>query len=160
FMKYYILCCLFVLHNTMHAQQALAPDILWDKTFGTSHQDYLTSVNLGQNGEFFLTGASQGGVDGDKSYQKMTTSGASPADAWLRKLDANGKKLWDTVYGSSLGAGLKGAIEYDGNVLLYGEIIDTGGDFTGTVARGGTDAWFMLVNGANGQKIWVKRLGT
>jgi hypothetical protein len=134
--------------------QIQAPAIQWEASFGTDSTDGLVSAMVDQHGHIYLTGyTEQLGINGDKSYSK------GYSDAWLIKLDANGQKLWDTVYGGSMGDVVLKAVEHDGEILISVLISSNDGDISDTVGRGGFDIWLIKVD-VNGQKIWDKRYGS
>ena len=74
------------------------------------------------------------------------------ADAWLIRLDQNGKKLWDRTYG---GRGWDEFVSIkemeDGNWAAFG--------WTDSKGHGKTDAWLVKLN-PTGDIIWEKTFGT
>ncbi|MDQ3290167.1 MAG: hypothetical protein M3Q05_02640, partial [Bacteroidota bacterium] len=69
---------------------------LWDKVYGGSDNDHLTAIVPTSDGGYLLGGYSASGVSGDK-----TQAAKGGTDYWLIKIDANGKKVWDKVYGGN-----------------------------------------------------------
>lgn len=61
-------------------------EIEWGKTFHGGGNDQFSSVQLAQDGNFLVVGASEGGVG---SY-----------DGWVLKLDSQGEIQWEWVYGN------------------------------------------------------------
>ena len=96
-MKQFFLAIAFALACVLSTKaQVLAPAIQWETSLGTDSTDNIFSSMVDQHGNIYLLGYSeQWGINGDKSYAK------GDVDIWLMKLDANGQKLWDTVYGGS-----------------------------------------------------------
>ena len=64
-------------------------------------------------------------------------------DYWLVKLNAEGVKTWDRVYGSTAGEALEGGVATaDGGYLLYGYSSGpTDGNKT-AASKGGSDYWW------------------
>ncbi|TAE31746.1 MAG: hypothetical protein EAZ91_06430 [Cytophagales bacterium] len=95
---------------------------VWDKAFGGSDGDNLTSMIATSDGGFLLGGNSVSPISGNKT---ATNYGVS--NCWVVKINANGDKVWDKAFGGSgyNGDFLRSMIATsDGGFLL-------GGDFTG-----------------------------
>lgn len=71
-------------------------NVLWDKTFGASQEDYLSTVYPTDDGGYLFVGSSWSGISGDK-----TEASWGEADGWLLKTDGNMNKIWDKRYGGS-----------------------------------------------------------
>jgi len=69
---------------------------LWDRSFGGTGDDYLTSLQQTANGGFVLAGGSNSSTNGNK-----TSVNFGQVDFWGVGLDANGNKLWDYCFGGS-----------------------------------------------------------
>jgi hypothetical protein len=155
-MKQFFLTIAFAFAYVLSTKaQVLAPAIQWETSLGTDSTDNIVSTMVDQHGHIYLLGYSeQWGINGDKSYAK------GDLDIWLMKLDANGQKLWDTVYGGSGTDAAIRAIEHDGEILINGATTSKDGDISDTIGKGGHfDAWLLKID-ANGKKIWDKRIGT
>jgi hypothetical protein len=112
---------------------------LWDKAFGGSGYDELTSIQQTSNGEYILGGASTSGLNGDK-----TQASAGGTDFWILKLNTNGNKLWDKSLGGSNNESLSSLrLTSDGGCILGGPS-DSGlnGDKT-QASKGGQDYWIV-----------------
>ena len=68
-----------------------AGNLLWNKTFGGSKDDFATAIIATSDGGYLVGGTSIS----DKSTSKSTASFKKSKDYWVIKLDANGNKLWD-----------------------------------------------------------------
>ncbi|RDC64871.1 T9SS type A sorting domain-containing protein [Adhaeribacter pallidiroseus] len=133
----------------------VAPDgrALWDKSFGSTEQDYLQALAaVGDN--YILAGYSNSPGNGHKSQNSQ-----GGHDFWFLKINANGQKVWDKTYG---GAGYEElhsiSITTNGNLLLGGtSFSEASGDKTQN-SRGSSDYWMVQTNSA-GTKQWDKRYG-
>ena len=145
-----VACC--VIPNLLLAQTA--PVIQWDRSIGSGGIDHLFSIQQTTDGGYFLTGTSDGGIDGDRSQNSRGLF-----DYWVVKLDASGKKVWDKSLGGT-GSEVTSSVRQtsDGNYLIGGTSIGINGDKTPPAARGGLDYWIIKLN-ANGNKVWDKTVG-
>lgn len=130
----------------------------WDKTIGSRSDDRLTSAVATADGGFLLGGYSgtEGG-GGDK-----TQTGRGNYDYWVVKIDANGAKQWDKVFGGSGEDKLVGLVASpDGGFLLGGS---SNSPVSGDVSKaalfsniGQHDYWVVKID-ASGNKQWDKML--
>lgn len=127
----------------------------WDKRFGSSGDDYLTSVIQTVDGGFLLGGFSSG-IRGDRSQPSRGL-----LDYWVVKVDSRGTKLWDKRFGGSSNDRLKSLIPTaDGGYLLAGtSVSDISGDKS-QASRGSADSdyWVVKVD-SRGNKLWDKTIG-
>lgn len=68
---------------------------VWEKYFGGTRHDYLTSSIATQEGGILLAGTSFSNQSGDKKENNLGGS-----DAWLIRLDENGEELWQKTLGT------------------------------------------------------------
>lgn len=119
----------------------------WDRTYGGTEIDELTTVKQTADGSFLLAGNSNSGISGDK-----TQANQGEFDYWLVKLDAQGNKRWDQTYGGSKNDyATTQLLTLDGGCLLggYGNS-DRSGDKTqpSRGAGGSYDYWLIKVGPA------------
>ena len=128
---------------------------LWDKTFGGSAADNLYSMVATPDGGYLLAGSSLSSAGFEKTFSPRGGS-----DFWIIKIDGNGTKQWDKVYGSS------------GNEVCYNSISAPGGGYylTGSTAsttvgyekteasRGDIDVWVLKIT-ETGLVKWDKTIG-
>ncbi|MCB2408920.1 T9SS type A sorting domain-containing protein [Hymenobacter sp. BT178] len=127
---------------------------IWDRTVGTSSPDNFQTLCQASDGGYVLAANSNGNALGDK-----TQPSKGGLDMWIIKLDANGTKLWDKVYGgTSHDVVTKMVPTPDGGFLLCG-YSESGisGDKT-EATKGGMDFWVVRID-ANGTKLWDKTYG-
>jgi formylglycine-generating enzyme required for sulfatase activity len=127
---------------------------LWDKTFGGAGSDIMWTLVPTSDSGFLLGGESDSDASGNK-----TSPGFGLRDYWLIKIDANGNKVWEKVFGGSAGDGLA-AIQptSDGGYLLGGY---SASGVTGNKSShnwGGNDIWVVKID-AEGNKLWDKSYG-
>lgn len=132
---------------------------IWDKRFGGTSDDYLTSIQQTTDGGYILAGASFSDANGDKTENRK-----GGHDYWIVKIDSIGNKQWDKTFGG------------DRDESLYIEILQTkdggyiiGGESRSSVSGDKTqpnrdstnttfDYWVIKTN-ANGIKEWDKCFG-
>ncbi len=126
----------------------------WDRRFGGSGYDYLTSVIQAGDGGYLLAGYSESGSDGDKTQDSQGFH-----DYWVVKIDNKGVKQWDRRFGGSGFDQLTLSIQTsDGGYLLAGySESGSGGDKTQD-SWGSTDYWVVKID-TNGSKQWDRRFG-
>ncbi len=127
---------------------------LWDKRLGGSRDDYFSNVIKLNDDSFIITSYTFSESNGDVSD---TLNG--PTGCWIIKLDANGNKVWDYIYGGNAGClpnRIRPAI--DGGFLISATI---GGDSIYDVSEntyGSSDYWIFKIDSI-GNKLWDKRFG-
>jgi len=128
---------------------------LWTKVLGTvttetnSIVDRAYGVSIDSNNNVYITGHTQGSLDGE------TNAGGN--DAFLAKYDSAGTKLWTKVLGTSVSdVAYSVAIDSNNNVYITGF---TGGSLDGETNAGGNDVFLAKYDSA-GTKVWTKVLGT
>lgn len=131
-------------------------EIIWDRRFGTSSVDRLFCGMQTEDGGFLLGGMSYTDVEeaGDK-----TVAGRGDSDGWLIKIDANGDKLWDQVYGGPAEDRIIAIASApgDGYALACSTYSGVGGDKTEELS-GESDYWVVRIDGEGGI-IWEQTIG-
>ena len=120
---------------------------LWVRQLGTTDSDNAYGVATDAAGNVYLTGYTDGSLDG---------ANRGP-DAWVAKYDAAGQVLWKRQLGteSTFESASGVATDTAGNVYLTGE---TNGSLDGA-NRGDMDAWVAKYDAA-GQVLWKRQFGT
>lgn len=131
----------------------------WDKTFGGSETDNMTTVIELPDSGFLLGGYSVSSISGDKSRDNFGYP--IPADDyWIVRIDKYGNKIWDRSFGGDKKDRLNALLLLpDGNYLLGGYSFS---DSTGDMSRrkyGDNDYWVVKVD-PSGNKIWDKNFGS
>lgn len=132
----------------------------WIKIFGTTEQDYLYSLVMGNDGGIYVAGEAGGNLDGVKN-----NSTAGYADAFVKKYNTDGTVAWTRLIGTSY-ADKATAITADAN----GGIYVVGNSFTGDSYNGllkldgqqgnGSTDIFITKFTSDGSKIFTKLIGT
>jgi hypothetical protein len=129
---------------------------LWDKRYGGSETDQMTSMIYTSDGNILLGGPSTSGISGDRTEGTRGTS-----DFWIVKTDiSNGNKIWDKRYGGSSTETLNSMILTADNGFLLGgssSSVGSGGEKT-SPNKGNSDYWIVKTD-ANGIKLWDKNFG-
>jgi hypothetical protein len=130
-------------------------NILWQQTVGGDFYDYGFCVKETPDGGFAIGGSAASGISGNKDTPNL---GFGVLDAWLIRLDANGNKLWDRVYGGSWEDQLGSLVALgDGGFLLGATSSSDDGDRLG--APFDNLDWWLIRTDADGNKIWDFSLG-
>jgi hypothetical protein len=121
-----------------------AGDRLWIRQMGTSAADVAHAIDVGPDGDVYVTGATEG--------ELIVGSAAGAADVFVVKLDANGNVKWMNQFGSARKDVAYGIdINAAGIVHIAG---GTEGDFEGSAnVIGGGEVGFITRINAQGVKL-------
>ncbi|UOQ52067.1 T9SS type A sorting domain-containing protein [Hymenobacter cellulosivorans] len=127
---------------------------LWDRTFGGSGDEVLTSLLQLPDNSYLFSGYSNSGQGGDKTQPSYGGN-----DFWVVKTDATGTKLWDQSYGGS-GLDRPQAVRLtsDGGLLLGGSSDSPASSTKTQASHGGADYWLVKTD-ALGNKQWDRSYG-
>ncbi|MEM9833630.1 MAG: hypothetical protein AAF944_23575 [Bacteroidota bacterium] len=132
---------------------------LWDKTIGGPGIDQLKNIVETDEGGFLLCGHSFGldlGIGGEQTEFNHSYT----TDYWVVKIDANGNKLWDKIYGGEESdEGPQIVKTQDGNYLLAGLSKSPAGfeKSEGTSGNGNWDVWLVKID-PSGNLLWDKTM--
>jgi hypothetical protein len=143
------------------AQLTYSQDILWEKSLGGKHADYLMDVIATPDYGFILAGSSLSDKTGNKSQQ-----GNGDLDYWIWKMKENGDLDWQKSFGGSGNDFLQSVrITQDGGFVLAGVSSSPspseGGEQRSDKkdkCRGGDDFWIIKLDAA-GNEQWQKTIG-
>jgi len=106
---------------------------LWNETFGGSGYDWAYSLRKTADGGYIILGETE-------------SRGAGGKDAWLIKIDSEGRETWNRTFGGAKDDGGRSVQETDdGGYIITG--------FTESYGAGGTDLW-LLKAASNGSEVW------
>ncbi|WP_333627496.1 T9SS type A sorting domain-containing protein [Sphingobacterium siyangense] len=131
-----------------------AQDILWEKSYGGKHSDYLFDAQPTPDYGFILAGSSLSKKTGNK-----TDDGNGDLDYFVWKMDEKGELDWQKSFGGS-GADLLQSIRLtrDGGFILAGTSDSQKGLFKKDSCRGHEDFWIVKLN-AKGAEQWQRTIG-
>jgi hypothetical protein len=117
--------------------------VVWTRQFGTSSDDYATSIAVDGDGNVYVAGDTLGALAG---------SNAGSQDSYLRKLDKSGTTLWTRQFGSQ-GPEQLGTVALDssGHAYVSGSTYPTGNQSSG-------DPYVRKFD-ASGGTVWAKQFG-
>ncbi|MEN6319722.1 MAG: SBBP repeat-containing protein [Syntrophaceae bacterium] len=121
----------------------------WTRQLGSSSDDEATGVAVDTNGNLYVTGKTNGSLDGNTS--------AGNYDMFLVKYNAAGAKQWTRQLGTSTtdyGQGV--AVDASGNIYVTGS---TYGGLDGNTSSGDSYDMFLVKYNAAGAKQWTRQLG-
>jgi hypothetical protein len=125
-------------------------EVLWDRTFGGSRNDFASSFHLTADGGMILGGFSESPPDGNKTSPQYSRW-PYDADYWVVRLDAEGNKLWENSYGGNQFDWLSTMqATSEGGYLLGGWSSSTQSGNKTTDDIGG---WVVRID-ARGNKLW------
>ncbi len=126
----------------------------WDKRFGGTGGDALSSFQQTIDGGYILGGVTLSDSSGD-----VTQSHQWLGDFWIIKIDSSGDKQWDRRFGGNRSDDLRSLQQtVDGGYILGGQTYsDSSGDVT-QPQRGNTDYWVVKIDSL-GNKEWDRRFG-
>ncbi len=124
----------------------------WERTYGGAEADWVNAVLATPDGGWLVAGGSASGVSGNK-----TTPNLGGWDGWLLRLDSNGDRLWERVYGSS---------NYSENIMFIAPAGDGGLWLAGNVftldpvtsAYLTVDYWVARID-SSGALLWEHTFG-
>jgi hypothetical protein len=132
----------------------------WDKTFGGTGDDNISSIIQTLDGGYLIGGSSESQVGGDKTEASKSTvqAGYLFADFWVVKVDSKGMKQWDKTIGGNKGDYLTFLNQQpDGSYILGGlSNSAVSGDKTENSSSSYyNDGWLVKLN-SKGVKVWDK----
>ena len=136
-------------------------DILWEKSLGGKHADYLMDVIATPDYGFILAGSSLSDKTGNKSQQ-----GNGDLDYWIWKMKESGDLDWQKSFGGSGNDFLQSVrLTQDGGFILAGVSASKGPNQESITdgnkkdkCRGGDDFWIIKLDAA-GNEQWQKTIG-
>lgn len=145
--KFLILSLLFFVNS-------FAQDILWEKSLGGKHAEYLLDAQPTPDYGFILAGSSISGNTGNKEALNK-----GDLDYWLWKMNEKGELDWQKSFG---GAGVdmlySVKLTTDGGFILAGTSNSNKGFDKKADAKGHDDFWIIKLD-AKGNELWQQTIG-
>lgn len=131
---------------------------LWDKSFGGTNLDTLTTLQQTSDGGYMLGGTSFSAPSGNKTSASF---GSDSGDYWIVKLDPSGNKQWDKSFGGNDLDDLRSLQQTsDGGYVIGGfSTSAANGNKTSTNLGSGTSDYWVLKLDASGNKQWERAYG-
>ena len=141
--------CFLLSAGTLNAQ-----DILWEKSYGGKHSEYLFDAQPTPDYGFILAGSSLSKKTGNK-----TEAAAGDLDYWVWKMDEKGEPDWQKSFGGS-GADLLQSVRLtrDGGFILAGTSDSPKGEQKKEDGFGKEDFWIIKLNAKGGEQ-WQRTIG-
>jgi hypothetical protein len=123
----------------------------WEQCFGGNDADELCAVRQTGDDGFIVGGTSDSTVSGNKS-----ADGFGGRDYWLVKLDAAGRRQWDSSYGGNDADELHSVLLASDGGYILGGLSSSGVSGNKNSNSGAVDSpeYWMLKLDAAGQKQW------
>jgi hypothetical protein len=133
---------------------ANSQDILWEKSYGGKHSEYLFDAIPTPDYGFILAGSSISNKNGNKS-----DNGKGNFDYWIWKMDEKGGAEWQKSFGGS-GVDLLQSIQLtsDAGFILAGTSTSNKDFDKKENSKGNSDFWIIKLD-AKGGEIWQKTIG-
>jgi len=119
-----------------------AQEILWEKSYGGLHADYLTDMQPTADYGFLIAGSSLSNKSGNKSDDNKGN-----LDYWIWKMDENGELDWQKSFGGADSDLLQSvALTRDGGFILAGVSASALEQDKKEDNQGGDDIWILKLN--------------
>ncbi|MBN8640703.1 MAG: T9SS type A sorting domain-containing protein [Flavobacteriales bacterium] len=129
-------------------------EILWERSYGGLHADYLMDVVPTADYGFLIAGSSISGKTGNKADVNK-----GDLDYWVWKMNENGDLDWQKSFGGSGSDLLQSvALNNDGGFVLAGVSSSPIGLDKKEASRGQDDFWVIKLN-AKGSQEWQVTIG-
>lgn len=130
---------------------------VWTEQWGTYLNDESRSVAVDSAGNIYVTGCTEGSLDGNKHAGGSCLGGQPCTDVFLTKWTTGGAKIWTKQWGTtSTDEGLSVAVDNAGNIYVTGATFLA---LDGNSSAGSPDI-FLTKWTADGIKAWTKQWGT
>jgi PKD repeat protein len=131
-------------------------NLLWEKDFGGTDNDYFNSIALKPNGNALLAGISASGVSGNKTQPSY-----GGLDFWMLEIDSLGNLLNEKAYGGNDDEDFFGSINKftNGDYLLAGISYSNISGVKTEDNLGIEQSWLVRIDSA-GNLIWDKTIFT
>lgn len=129
-------------------------NILWEKSYGGKHAEYLMDAKGTADYGFILAGSSLSKKTGNKAQDNK-----GDLDYWIWKMDESGEMNWQKSFGGT-GTDMLQSIYLtrDGGFILAGTSNSDKGLDKQDVSRGQEDFWIIKLNAGGGEE-WEKTIG-
>jgi hypothetical protein len=146
---YYLLITGLLVVTTLHAQ-----DILWERSYGGKHAEYLLDAIPTADYGFIVAGSSISNKNGNKSEDNK-----GDLDYWIWKMDEKGTPEWQKSFGGS-GVDILYSVKNtkDGGFILAGNSSSNKSTDKKDDSKGQEDFWVIKLD-AKGNEMWQRTIG-
>jgi hypothetical protein len=131
-----------------------AQEILWEKSYGGKHAEYLFDAIPTPDYGFILAGSSISGKSGNKESKSN-----GDFDYWLWKMNESGDLDWQKSFGGDGTDLLQSiAITKDGGFILAGTSTSGISEYKKQACKGNEDNWIIKLD-AKGNEMWQTTIG-
>lgn len=139
-----------ILYNSLLFSQ----DILWERSYGGKHAEFLLDALPTADYGFILAGSSISNKNGNK-----TDSNKGDLDYWIWKMDEKGTPEWQKSFGGNEVDMLYSVKNTnDGGFILAGTSSSSKGFDKKENSKGQEDFWIIKLN-AKGNEMWQRTIG-
>lgn len=131
-----------------------AQDILWERSYGGKHAEYLFDAIPTADYGFILAGSSISNKNGNKSEANK-----GDLDYWIWKMDEKGTPEWQKSFGGS-GVDILYSVRItnDGGFILAGTSSSNKSEDKKDDSKGQEDFWIIKLD-AKGKELWQRTIG-
>lgn len=146
---YYLLIASLLAVTTLQAQ-----DILWERSYGGKHAEYLYDAIPTADCGFILAGSSISNKNGNKSEANK-----GDLDYWIWKMDEKGTPEWQKSFGGT-GVDILFSVKNtnDGGFILAGTSSSNKSEDKKDDSKGQEDFWIIKLD-AKGKELWQRTIG-
>jgi len=146
---YYLIIASLLAVTTLQAQ-----DILWERSYGGKHAEYLYDAIPTADYGFILAGSSISNKNGNKSEANK-----GDLDYWIWKMDEKGTPEWQKSFGGT-GVDILFSVKNtnDGGFILAGTSSSNKSEDKKDDSKGQEDFWIIKLD-AKGKELWQRTIG-
>ena len=127
------------------------PRDTWEVAIGGAGRDQVTSLQIAPNGGYLLAGYRNVYGKTETKDKKKKSGAKGGTNGWLVRLDANGNKLWERLFGGAKDDRIEALLHtVDGGYIAVGA--------TRSKGKGDWDFWVLRLD-ANANLLWEKVYG-
>lgn len=133
---------------------ACAQDVLWERSYGGRHAEFLMDAVPTADYGFILAGSSLSSKTGNKA-----SLNEGDLDYWVWKMDEKGDPVWQKSFGGT-GTDFLQSIKLtvDGGFILAGHSNSPKGKQKNSNSHGGSDYWIIKLDAGGGEQ-WQRTIG-
>ena len=145
---------LFLVIGLFSITNSIAQDILWERSYGGKHAEYLFDAILTADYGFILAGSSISNKNGNKSEANK-----GDLDYWIWKMDEKGTPEWQKSFGGT-GVDILYSVKNtnDGGFILAGTSSSNKSEDKKDDSKGQEDFWVIKLD-AKGKELWQRTIG-